>query len=154
MKYIDPVLSQNSLKGENALEFNPTFDQNKVYGPVDSINSTHIRDVGFEFDKEFSLLFEYELRSYSGRTPEFVMRDIIANALAVTYNNAKFWGGARMWVGERPTQYLSTFQGILNPSSVNEFVEKARTGLQSVVAQLSAGNGTSKIQALKNARYK
>jgi hypothetical protein len=151
MKYIDPVLAQNSLKGENALEFNPTFDQNKVYGPVDSINSTHIRDVGFEFDKEFSLLFEYELRSYSGRTPEFVMRDIIANALAVTYNNAKFWGGARMWVGERPTQYLSTFQGILNPSSVNEFVEKARTGLQSVVAQLSAGNGTSKIQALKNA---
>ena len=150
MKYIDPVLANNKLQGENALNFNPTFDQNKVYGPVDSINSTHIRDVGLEFQKEFSLLFEYELRSYSGRTPEYVMRDIIANALAVCYNNGKFWGGARMWVGERPTQYLNTFQGILNPNTVSEFVEKARTGLQSLVAQAS-GNTSSKIQVLKNA---
>ena len=151
MKYIDPVLAKNKLQGENALNFNPTFDQNKVYGPVDSINSTHIRDVGFEFGKEFTISFDYELRSYNGRTPEYAMRDIIANALAVTYNNGKFWGGARYWVGERPTQYLSTFQGILNPSSVNEFVEKARTGMKSIIAQASGGNTTSKIQALKNA---
>lgn len=151
MKYIDPVLAKNKLQGENALNFNPTFDQNKVYGPVDSINSTHIRDVGFEFNKEFTITFDYELRSYNGRTPEYAMRDIIANALAVTYNNGKFWGGARYWVGERPTQYLSTFQGILNPSSVNEFVEKARTGMKSIIAQFSGGNTTSKIQALKNA---
>ena len=151
MKYIDPVLSKNKLQGENALNFNPTFDQNKVYGPVDSINSTHIRDVGFEFNKEFTLTFDYELRSYSGRTPEYAMRDIIANALAVTYNNGKFWGGARYWVGERPTQYLSTFQGILNPSTINNYVEKARTGMKSIIAQASGGQTTSKIQTLKNA---
>ena len=151
MKYIDPVLANNKLQGENALNYNPTFDQNKVYGPVDSINSTHIRDVGMEFSKEFTISFEYELRSYSGRTPEYAMRDIIANALAVTYNNAKFWGGARYWVGERPTQYLDTFQGILNPSSVNQFVEKARTGLKGIVADIGGKSGGSKIQALKNA---
>lgn len=151
MKYIDPVLANNKLQGENALNFNPTFDQNKVYGPVDSINSTHIRDVGFEFGKEFTISFDYELRSYSGRTPEYAMRDIIANALAVTYNNGKFWGGARYWVGERPTKYLSTFQGILNPSTINGYVEKARIGMKSIIAQASGGNTTSKIQALKNA---
>ena len=151
MKYIDPVLAKNKIQGENALNFNPTFDQNKVYGPVDSINSTHIRDVGFEFNKEFTITFDYELRSYNGRTPEYAMRDVIANALAVTYNNGKFWGGARYWVGERPTQYLNTFQGILNPSSVNEFVEKARTGMKSIIAQFSGNSTTSKIQALKNA---
>lgn len=151
MQYIDPVLAKNSLMGENQLNFEPTYDQNKVYGPVDSLDSTHIRDVGFNFDKEFDISFEYELRSYAGRTPEYAMRDIIANVLAVTYNNGKFWGGARFWVGERPTQYLKTFQGILNPKSVNEFMDNAWTGLKSVVAQFSGGEAGSKIAALKNA---
>lgn len=151
MKYIDPVLAQNVLRGEPSKNFNPMYDQNKVYGPVDSINSTHIRDVGFDFNKEFTLIFEYDANSYSGRTPEYAMRDILANVLAVTYNNGKFWGGARFWVGDRPTQYLSKFQGILNPLSVSQWVEKMREGIGGVIAQFSGGAEGSKIQAMKNA---
>lgn len=151
MPYIDPVLAKNTLRGENSRNFNPMYDQNKVYGPVDSINATNVRDVGLNYDKEFTIVFEYELRSYNGRTPEYAMRDVLANALAVTFNNAKFWGGARFWVGERPTQYLSKFQGILNPTSVDEWVGKARDGWKSVVAQFAGGSATSKIQRLAGA---
>lgn len=151
LPYIDPVAAKDRLRGEEAREYNPLHDQNKVYGPVDSINKTHIRDIGFDLDKEFSIVFEYELRSYGGRTPEYVMRDIIANALAVTFNNGHFWGGARIWTGHRPTQYLKTFQGILNPEKLDGYISKAREGLKGVLADLFGNHGGSKIQALKNA---
>jgi hypothetical protein len=95
MSFVDPVLAQNTLRGENKLNYDPKHDQNKVYGPVDSITSTNIRDVGFDYNQEFDLVFEYELRSYGGRTPEFAMKDVIANILATTYNNGKFWPGSR-----------------------------------------------------------
>lgn len=149
MKYIDPIMSKDKLRGENQRNYDPKYDQNKVYGPVDAVNSTHIREVGFDYDNSLEISFKYELRSVAGRTPEYAMRDILANALATTFNNGKFWGGARYWIGERPTQYLDKFQGILNPSTVSEWAERAREGFTSIVGQFGAAKG-SKIQALKN----
>ena len=69
-------------------------DQSKVYGPVDSIASTHIRDVGLEFTQDISLTFDYELRSYDGINGKAAMLDLIGNILAVTYQTGSFWGGA------------------------------------------------------------
>jgi hypothetical protein len=99
---IDPNLWENKLRGDNANMVDPKYDQNKVYGPVDSITNTHIRDVGLDFNKEFDLVFEYELKSIGGRTPEYAMKDIIGNILATTFQNARFWPGSRYWVGDRP----------------------------------------------------
>ena len=103
MKYLDPTLQNNAVTGDPKMTLDPKYDQNKVYGPVDSITNTHIRDVGFDYTKEFEIQFDYELRSINGRTPEFVFRDIIANVLAVTFNNGKFWRGSR--------RSLKTFNG-------------------------------------------
>lgn len=148
MKVIDPELWKNELRGENARMLDPKYDQNKVYGPVDSINSTHIRDVGLEFNKEFDLTFEYELRSYNGRTPEYAMKDIIANILATTYNNGKFWPGARYWVGDRPSQFYKRYQ-YMNNDDMDNILSNGFSDLKNVLKQF--GSKGSAIDTLKSA---
>lgn len=148
MKVIDPVLWKNELMGENARALNPKFDQNKVYGPVDSITSTQIREVGFDFTKDFDITFEYELRSISGRTPEYAMKDIIANVLATTYNNGKFWPGARFWVGDRPSQFYKHYQ-YMNTSDMDSILNNGFNDLKSVLKQF--GTKSSAIDTLKSA---
>jgi hypothetical protein len=56
---IDPTLWKNKLQGENAQMLDPKYDQNRVYGPVNSIKNTNIRDVGLEFTKDFDITFYY-----------------------------------------------------------------------------------------------
>lgn len=69
-------------------------DRNKVYGPVDAIKSTYIRsESGLEFNQSFTLVFEYELKSYNGINGRQAMLDLISNILNVTYTTGSFWGG-------------------------------------------------------------
>ena len=147
MQFIDPTLAKNKMMGQNLLNYDPKHDQNKVYGPVDSITQTHIREIGLEFNKEFDIVFEYEMRSWNGRTPEFAMKDVIANILATTYNNAKFWPGSRYWVGERPSRYTEAAQ-FMNPESMDQFLSGAYNALKSAMGAFSTKG--SKIAALKN----
>ena len=66
----------------------------KVYGPIDSIRSTYVRDdKGLAFEQSFSLVFEYELKSYNGINGKQAMLDLISNILNVTYSTGSFWGG-------------------------------------------------------------
>lgn len=147
MSAIDPVMAKNKLMGQNKLNYDPKHDQNKVYGPIDSITETNIRDVGLEFTKEFDLQFDYELRSINGRTAEFAFKDLIANILAVTYNNAKFWRGSRYWVGERPSQFTEHMQ-YMNPENMDEFLSGAFKDLKATLGTFAQKG--SAINALKN----
>lgn len=147
MTVIDPVLAKNKLMGENKLNYDPKFDQNKVYGPVDSISSTHIRDVGLEFSKEFEITFEYELRSIGGKSPEYAMKDVIANILACTYNNGKFWPGSRYWIGERPSQFYKNFDW-MNPDTIDDFLFKAHKELKDAIGKFKEKG--SALKMLKN----
>lgn len=105
------------------------YDKNKNYGPVDVIAKTHMRaggeDGGLEFNQEISLVFDYELRSYDGINTRAAFLDLIANILAVTYVNGKFWRGAYMGTGVSQNKLFSnlplynmdpppTLSGILN----------------------------------------
>lgn len=154
MKYMDPAVASNKLAGDNALQYDPKHDGNKTYGPVDSLTRTHLRGVGLEFDKKFDLVFEYEMKSYDARSPEMVMRDIIANVLGVTYNNAKFWPGARYWVGERPSSYLKHFKGMRRGEELDKYLEGAYQDLKGAVGDFIKKHGKGKggaIEALKTA---
>lgn len=110
----DSTLGANNLSGASTggpmSQYDPKHDQNRVYGPVNSIANTTIQDVGLDFNKEFEIQFDYELRSINGRSGEYAMRDIIANILAVTFNDGTFWGGSRYWVGEQPTPLMNKLQ--------------------------------------------
>jgi len=70
---------------------------NKTLGPVNVVNKTHIRDRGLGATQEIDLVFEYDIRSRSSINPKLAMLDVICNMLALTFNNAKFWGGANRY---------------------------------------------------------
>ena len=73
---------------------------NHVFGPLNVIKKTLVRKQGLEFNQEFKLKFEYELRDLGGANPKILMLDQLANMLALTYNNAPFWGGDVRYIGD------------------------------------------------------
>ena len=75
---------------------------NHVFGPLNVIKQVLIREQGLNFSQEFSIKFEYELRSFEGANPKIMMLDQLANLLALTYNNAPFWGGSVRYYGGGP----------------------------------------------------
>ncbi len=127
LKVLDPQYADGAVAGENRLQYDPQHDQNKVYGPVNSITNTHIRDVGLNFEQPIRLKFVYELKSINGANPKAAFVDLLSNILAVTANNAKFWGGARYWVGYKPSSYAKKlrtlgnqeFAGLMSESHVD-----------------------------------
>lgn len=77
-----------------ARDWNNFRDSSKVYGPVDVIKDTYMRsEDGIDFKQSFSLVFEYELRSYNGINGRQAMLDLLSNILNVTYTTGTFWGG-------------------------------------------------------------
>lgn len=75
---------------------------NKVYGPVNVISKTFARDRGLHFEGDISLNFHYSLKSIGNINPKAAMLDLISNILTLTYNNAKFWGGAIRYFPQYP----------------------------------------------------
>lgn len=97
----------NSVSGwdEQRAKFDPYRDgayANRVYGPVNVIESTKARDRGLGFEHQINLNFHYTLKSIGGINPKAAMLDIMANMLALTYNNAGFWGGANRYFPNKP----------------------------------------------------
>jgi hypothetical protein len=85
-----------------ASKYNTFEYTNKVLGPVNVINQTYVRQRGIGSKLEFDITFEYELRSYNNINPRLAMLDILCNMLALTFNNAKFWGGANRYFPRSP----------------------------------------------------
>lgn len=88
----------NNLQGPPDTSWAYHKDDNKVWGPVDTITKTYYRqgaeDGGIEFEQNIQLVFDYELRSFNGINPRAAFLDLLGNILAVTYTNASYWGGA------------------------------------------------------------
>jgi hypothetical protein len=72
---------------------------NFVLGPINVVDETMIRDRGINFSNDMKLQFEYELKSLSYVNPKIAMIDIISNMLAMTTNNAQFFGGGHRYYG-------------------------------------------------------
>ena len=73
---------------------------NHVYGPLNVIKEVVVREQGLTFSQEFTLKFQYNLKSLEGANPKILMLDQLANILALTYNNAPFWGGDVRYIGD------------------------------------------------------
>jgi hypothetical protein len=80
-------------KGEGFDPLKETYP-NTVFGPLNVIKKILAREQGLEFEQEFTLTFHYDLRGYGNTSPKVAFMDTMANILALTYNNAPFWGGA------------------------------------------------------------
>ena len=76
---------------------------NRVYGPVNVINTTLARDRGLNFTQDGLVIkFHYELKSINNINPKMALLDIMSNMLALTFNNAQFWGGATRYFANLP----------------------------------------------------
>lgn len=77
-------------------------DKNKVYGPIDRVKKAYARGGnGLDWDHQFSLVFEYELKAYNGINPRQAMLDLLASILSVTYTTGGFWKGGYKGGGAR-----------------------------------------------------
>jgi hypothetical protein len=114
---------------------------NRVLGPINVIDSTLIRERGFQAMSDITIDFEYNLRSYGLINPKIAMLDILTNFLSLTYQRASFWGG-----GQRYFQNT----GVLLPGISTSAMERGDyvTALKELMSTL--GNGlTDKGEALK-----
>ena len=90
--------AQNGAGSSTADRLGTTY-ANFVLGPVNVVDKTTIRDRGLKFENNFTLNFEYELKSLSYVNPKIAMIDIISNMLTMSTNNAQFFGGGHRYYG-------------------------------------------------------
>lgn len=121
------------------------YDNNKVYEPKDTVQSTHIYEGKLEFNNEISLVFSYKLRSYENINPKSAFLDLMGNILEVTYRRGKFWGGDRKIIGPS-AQNNSAYQKAYN------FVDNAFEKVGGVVQAfcLNGGDWGSLLGSLGN----
>ena len=143
----DGTLSKNALQGENALAVNPLNDNNKIHGPVDSLARVWMRDIGLETDFKFQIVFDYELRSINGLNQKAMFIDLLSNILACTFNDARFWGGARIWVGGRPSPWMRKLAW-MNTRDAESLINHAGIAIKEAVKQFSTPQGA--LDTLKN----
>ncbi len=125
-----------------ATDFNHT---NKVLGPVNVIMDTYVRQRGISATNPLELTFEYELRSFSNINPRIALIDLMCNMLALSYNNAKFWGGANRYFPNLEAQQF----GFIGDQ--NKFYSGDYAGyVKSFVGQMGTmlGNGFNALGSL------
>lgn len=96
---------------------------NKVYGPVNVVNKTLARDQGLHFDHEITLNFNYALKVHGNINPKMAMLDIMSNMLTLTYNNAKFWGGAIRYFPQHPQVGFFGDQNAFYSGDVSTYID-------------------------------
>jgi len=107
-----------------------------VLGPVNVINSTNIRGRGINFKNEYTLNFEYELKSWYMVNPKIAMLDILSNMLVMTTNNGNFWGGGWRYTGGQSQSRITDLYGDSSLLRKGDFIGYA----QSVVTDVVHGN--------------
>jgi hypothetical protein len=95
----DAVAANANKQNAGYDSFKNTYP-NHVFGPLNIIKKVLVREQGLKFEQEFKLKFEYELRAFEGANPKIMMMDQLANILALTYNNAPFWGGSVRYISD------------------------------------------------------
>lgn len=139
-KWLDSGSSNEVVQGSQRLNYDPTADSNKVHGPVDSIAQTYMRGVGLKHEWSVDIVFDYELRSFNGINQKAMFMDALANVLAVTMNNGRFWGGARIWTGSRPSA-LARKLSFMNPRNAEEFLSNAKVAVTDFMQQFNPKKG-------------
>lgn len=126
---------------------------NKVYGPVNVVTSTMARDRGMDFKQDIKLTFHYEAKSIGSINPKAAMLDIMANMLSLTYNNAKFWGGAIRYFPQHPRVAFLGDQKKFYSGDIGGYINSlmdATSGLASGIMEKFSKLLSDPIAALKD----
>ena len=93
----DAIAASHRFEGE---EYAKVYGEN-IYGDVNVINKTKVRSRGLTYSGNFTLNFEYSLKSLKCVNPRVAMMDILSNFLILTGNYGAFWGGETRFYGQR-----------------------------------------------------
>ena len=92
----DAIAASHRFEGN---EYAQVYGEN-IYGDVNVINKTKVRSRGLTFTGNFTLNFEYSLKSLKCVNPRIAMMDIMSNFLILTGNYGAFWGGETRFYGQ------------------------------------------------------
>lgn len=135
----------------NVSSFSGWQDKNKVYGPVDAVKSTYLRDsTGIKFGQSFTLVFDYELRSYNGINGRQAMLDLLSNILNVTYTSGTFWGGGYKGGGAHQNNIFANLKVFKAKGGATDFIDAFLEDVSTVKDKISASMGDNPLQAIKN----
>ena len=93
----EAIAASHRFEGE---EYAKVYGEN-IYGDVNVINKTKVRSRGLTYSGNFTLNFEYSLKSLKCVNPRIAMMDILSNFLILTGNYGAFWGGETRFYGQR-----------------------------------------------------
>ena len=93
----DAIAASHRFEGD---ELGKVYGEN-IYGDVNVINKTKVRSRGLTYSGNFTLNFEYSLKSLKCVNPRVAMMDIMSNFLILTGNYGAFWGGETRFYGQR-----------------------------------------------------
>jgi hypothetical protein len=97
VKSQDAIAASHRFEGD---EYSKVYGEN-IYGDVNVINKTKVRSRGLTYSGNFTLNFEYSLKSLKCVNPRVAMMDIMSNFLILTGNYGAFWGGETRFYGQR-----------------------------------------------------
>lgn len=113
-------------------------DQNKVYGPVDTIKGTYMRsEKGLENEHKMTLVFDYELRSYNGINGRQAMLDLLSNILNVTYSTGTFWGGGYKASGAHQNNIFANLNIFKSQGGFSDYVDAFQKDYSNLTAKFS-----------------
>ena len=108
-------------------------DKNKVYGPIDRVKKAYARgSSGLDWNHEFSLVFEYELKAYNGINPRQAMLDLLASILSVTYTTGGFWKGGYKGGGARQASAFTNMKMFQCHGTFTDFMDALTSDLKTV----------------------
>ena len=93
----EAMAEQHKYEGNT---FNARYGET-LYGDVNVVNKVKLRSRGLTFSNNFTLTFEYSLKSLKCVNPRIAMMDILSNFLILTGNYGTFWGGETIFYGNR-----------------------------------------------------
>lgn len=140
-KLANPEQAKQQLKQGSREEIDPYHDTMKVYGPLDIVKEMMVREKGINFEQNFTLTFEYELRSIDGINAKIAFMDLLANIMMLVTNKAKWWGGEiKYWgnTGFRNVKPLGDPKHLMN-SDYGGYLDSIMNTLQSGLEKLSGG---------------
>lgn len=121
-------------------------DKTKIYGPIDRVKKAYARSAaGLDWDHEFNIVFEYELKAYNGINPRQAMLDLIASILSVTYTTGGFWGGGYRGGGIRQSSWFSNLNIFKASGGFTNFMDAlskdVRAGVNNIRKDISSAGG-------------
>ena len=133
----ESIAASHRFEGD---ELGKVYGEN-IYGDVNVINKTKVRSRGLTYAGNFTLNFEYSLKSLKCVNPRVAMMDILSNFLILTGNYGAFWGGETRFYGQRNIAPQFGTPELLRNGDFKGYFQSLIADVKSGFENISTANG-------------